>query len=136
MLTVVSLYRDIECRDLPIAALVCIWLVLVLVLPHICPLILGFETSDILRIIVASRLFSGLGIEISLLICNFPGAALTQVSAIDCFGVVVRDVSLLTSLRDSVILLINEAHKLSALLIGNMDVLSDHSILILVSKLL
>ena len=133
MLAVVGLNRDIECRDFTIAALVCICLVLGLVFAHICPFVLGFETIDILRIIVASSLFSRLWIEVSLLICNLPGAALTQVSAIDRFGIVVRNIRLLTSLRDSVILLVDEAYKLSALLIGNMNVLSDHCVNVIAS---
>lgn len=66
---------------------------------------------------------------IALLIVDFLHAVLLDVGAVDGFSIVIRHVSSLACLRNGVVVIVDEAYELPALLVCDLDVLADHSLL-------
>ena len=63
---------------------------------------------------------------VPLLIIDFLDSILFDIGAIDGFGVVVGDLCCFRCLCYGVVVVVDQANQLSTLLIGDLDVLSDH----------
>ena len=63
---------------------------------------------------------------VPLLIIDFLDPILFYIGAIDGFGVVVRDLGCFGSLCYGVVVVVDQANQFTTLLIGDLDVLSDH----------
>jgi len=60
------------------------------------------------------------------LVVDLVDAVLLDVGAVDGLGVVVGHVGCFAGLGDGVVVMVNEPHELFALLVSDLDVLSDH----------
>ena len=67
------------------------------------------------------------------MIIDFVYSLLALVSAINCLGVVVRDICSLAGLRDRVAFFVNQSDEFSSLIVGDLDILPYHSSFILIN---